>query len=337
MPCVTEPNDVITAIELKKSFRSRRGPVEAVRGVSINVQRGEIFGFLGPNGAGKTTTLRMLTTLLPIDAGSATVVGHDVAREPQQVREVTGFVSQLGGADILATGRENLLLQGQLSGRTKADVEQRIESLVDVLDLREFADRKAMTYSGGQRRRLDIALGIVHEPQVLFLDEPTTGLDPQNRANLWDHIRQLRDAGTTVFLTTHYLEEADALCDRLVIMDHGRVVIGGTPRELKQQVAGDSVVLTIRDQPAEQVAELVKSETYVRETSVEEGNALRLYVEDGPAALPQLLRLLDGAHIGLASMSLSEPTLDDVFLRQTGRSLRDGDDPAAAAQKGSRR
>jgi ABC-2 type transport system ATP-binding protein len=316
---------VITTTELKKTFSSRKGPVEAVRGVSISVRGGQIFGFLGPNGAGKTTTLRMLTTLLPIDDGSASVAGHDVAREPQAVRTVSGFVSQLGGADPFATGRENLLLQGRLYGRSKSQVEARIEELIGVLDLGEFVSRKAITYSGGQKRRLDIALGIVHDPTVLFLDEPTTGLDPQNRANLWDHIRQLRDRGTTVFLTTHYLEEADALCDQLVIMDHGRVVIGGTPRELKHQVAGDSVVLTLRDQPAEQVAELAQGEPYVRETSVEEQHVLRLYVEDGAAALPQLLRLLDAHHVALARMSLSEPTLDDVFLRQTGRSLRDGD------------
>ena len=316
-------DDVITTTDLKKSFRSRRGPVEAVRGVSINVQRGEIFGFLGPNGAGKTTTLRMLTTLLPIDEGSASVAGYDVGKNPQEVRSHTGFVSQLGGADPLATGRENLLLQGRLYGHSKTDVLERSEALMDVLDLREFADRKAITYSGGQRRRLDIALGIVHAPEVLFLDEPTTGLDPQNRANLWEHIGQLRERGTTVFLTTHYLEEADALCDRLVIMDHGEVVIGGTPRELKREVAGDGVVLTLREPPPEHVVDLVQREPYVRETKVEDGNTLRLYVEDGPTALPQLLRLLDGAGVGLAAMSLSEPTLDDVFLRQTGRSLRD--------------
>ncbi len=327
---MSDAHDVITATDLKKSFKSRRGPVEAVRGVSISVRRGEIFGFLGPNGAGKTTTLRMLTTLLPIDQGNATVAGYDVARQPEQVRFHTGFVSQLGGTDPLATGRENLLLQGRLYGRSKQDVLARSDELMDVLDLRDFADRKVMTYSGGQIRRLDIALGIVHDPEVLFLDEPTTGLDPQNRANLWEHIRRLRERGTTVFLTTHYLEEADALCDRLVIMDHGQVVIGGTPRELKQRVAGDSVVLTLRDHTPEKVAELARQEPYVRETSVEEGNTLRLYVEDGPTALPRLLRLLDGAEIGLASMSLSEPTLDDVFLRQTGRSLRDGESSNSA-------
>jgi ABC-2 type transport system ATP-binding protein len=334
MPAASGDESVITATELKKSFKSRRGPVEAVRGVSISVQRGEIFGFLGPNGAGKTTTLRMLTTLLPIDSGTARVAGYDVAKEPEQVRAHTGFVSQLGGTDPLATGRENLLLQGRLYGRAKADVLARSEEIMDVLDLREFADRKVQTYSGGQIRRLDIALGIVHDPQVLFLDEPTTGLDPQNRANLWEHIRRLRERGTTVFLTTHYLEEADALCDRLVIMDHGEVVIGGTPRELKQKVAGDAVVITPRDHDPEKVAELACREPYVRESSIEEGNTLRLYVEDGPAALPQLLRLMDGAGIGIASMSLSEPTLDDVFLRQTGRSLRDGEGAPIGKAKG---
>jgi ABC-2 type transport system ATP-binding protein len=329
---MSSANDVITATDLKKTFKSRRGPVQAVRGVSINVQRGEIFGFLGPNGAGKTTTLRMLTTLLPIDSGSASVSGFDVARQPQEVRAHTGFVSQLGGADPLGTGIENLLLQGRLYGHHKQDVMKRTEDLMDVLDLREFAHRKVITYSGGQRRRLDIALGIVHDPEVLFLDEPTTGLDPQNRANLWEHIGRLRDRGTTVFLTTHYLEEADALCDRLVIMDHGQVVIGGTPRELKHQVAGDAVVLTLRDHTPAEVVELTKNEPYVRESSIDDTSTLRLYVEDGPTALPHLLRVLDGAGIALAAISLSEPTLDDVFLNQTGRSLRDTGDSAGSPE-----
>ena len=324
---------VITTVDLKKSFRSRRGPVEAVRGVSISVQPGEIFGFLGPNGAGKTTTLRMLTTLLPIDSGTASVSGYDAAKQPQQVREHTGFVSQLGGADPLGTGIENLLLQGRLYGHSKADVLARSEELMDVLDLREFAQRKVITYSGGQRRRLDIALGIVHGPEVLFLDEPTTGLDPQNRANLWEHIRRLQERGTTIFLTTHYLEEADALCDRLVIMDHGQVVVEGTPRDLKHQVAGDSVVLTLRENPPQSVATLLSDEPYVRETSVEGETTLRLYVEDGATALPLLLRKLDASHIALASMSLSEPTLDDVFLHQTGRSLRDTGDTGTDSRR----
>jgi ABC-2 type transport system ATP-binding protein len=315
---------VISTAELRKSFGSKSGPIEAVRGVSIDVGRGEIFGLLGPNGAGKTTTLRMLTTLLPIDGGSATVAGIDVARHPQQVRARIGYVSQLGGADDLATGRENLILQGRLYGGDLSAVTARAQTLMEILDIAEFADRRVKTYSGGQRRRLDVALGIVHQPEVLFLDEPSTGLDPQNRANLWDHVRMLREHGTTVFLTTHYLEEADALCDRLVIIDHGEIVIEGSPRDLKREVAGDAVLLSLHDGDGVIVRarSLLEGQPYVREVTTE-GDQLRLYVEDGSTALPQLMRLLDGERIALRSMSLSEPTLDDVFLRETGRSLRD--------------
>jgi ABC-2 type transport system ATP-binding protein len=315
---------VISTRDLRKSFRTRRGAVEAVRGVSIDVGKGEIFGFLGPNGAGKTTTLRMLTTLLPIEQGTAVVAGVDVAREPRRVRERTGYVSQLGGTDELATGRENVILQGRLYGLDSVTVARKAAYLMEVLELSEFADRRVRTYSGGQRRRLDIALGIVHEPQVLFLDEPSTGLDPQSRANLWEHIEALRERGSTIFLTTHYLEEADALCDRLVIMDHGLIVAEGTPRDLKKEVAGDSVLLSLHDADGatDRARALVAAQPYVRELSTEPGQ-LRCYVEDGGAALPELLRLLDRAQIGLRSMQLSEPTLDDVFLRQTGRSLRD--------------
>src|SRR5579863_1587051 len=320
---MSESAAVIEARDLRKSFHGRRGVVEAVRGVSIDVAAGEIFGFLGPNGAGKTTTLRMLTTLMPIDSGSAAVAGRDVKRDPDSVRARIAYVSQLGGSDDLASGRENLVLQGRLYGDETASVRSRAAELIDQLDLTEFADRRVSTYSGGQRRRLDIALGIVHRPEVLFLDEPSSGLDPQNRANLWDHVTALRDRGTTVFLTTHYLEEADALCDRLVIIDHGEIVAAGTPQELKRQVAGDTVLLNLREEgDTARALEAVSSQPYVRESSAE-GTDVRLYVEDGGEALPQLLRLLDQAGIALRSMSLSEPTLDDVFLRQTGRSLRD--------------
>jgi ABC-2 type transport system ATP-binding protein len=325
---------VITTTDLRKSFRSRRGAVDAVRGVSFEVGRGEIFGFLGPNGAGKTTTARMLTTLLPIDSGSVAVAGFDAAREPKRVRERIGYVSQLGGADELATGWENLVLQGRLYGGELGAVRRRAEELARVLDLSEFADRKVITYSGGQRRRLDVALGLIHQPEVLFLDEPTTGLDPQNRANLWDHIRGVRAQGTTVFLTTHYLDEADVLCDRLVIMDHGTIVAEGEPRTLKQAVIGDSVVIGLKNELlAVRTTDLLQGEPYVREVGLEDGG-LRLYVHDGAEALPQLLRLLDREGIELRSISLSEPTLDDVFLHHTGRSLRDataGSDSEVAA------
>jgi ABC-2 type transport system ATP-binding protein len=320
----SEADTIISTSDLRKSFRSKSGPIEAVRGVSIEVRRGEIFGFLGPNGAGKTTTLRMLTTLLPIDAGSATVAGIDVARHPRRVRSRIGYVSQLGGADELATGRENLILQGRLYGGDLAAVTARAQTLMEILDIADFADRRVKTYSGGQRRRLDVALGIVHDPEVLFLDEPSTGLDPQNRANLWDHVRMLRENGTTVFLTTHYLEEADALCDRLVIMDHGEIVIEGSPRDLKREVAGDAVLLGLHDSDdaIDRAQAILQGQPFVREVT-KEGDQLRLYVDDGGTALPRLMRLLEGEHIALRSISLSEPTLDDVFLRQTGRSLRD--------------
>jgi ABC-2 type transport system ATP-binding protein len=327
---MSETTPAITTDQLTKSFPSRPKPVEAVRGVSLHVQQGEIFGLLGPNGAGKTTTMRMLTTLLPIDAGSATVAGFDVRRHPQQVRQRIGYVSQLGGADELATGTENLLLQGRLYGGRLDQLRPRIEELATILDLAGFIDRRVKSYSGGQRRRLDVALGIVHQPTVLFLDEPTTGLDPQNRANLWEHLRNLRELGTTIVLTTHYLEEADMLCDRLVIVDHGQIVIEGTPRDLKQRVAGDAIVITLKDETnsVDRGIRVLESEPYVREISAS-GDQLRLYVEDGSAALPSLLRILDHNNVGVRSMSLSEPTLDDVFLHQTGRSLRDTEGAAA--------
>jgi ABC-2 type transport system ATP-binding protein len=332
------PTPTIVTEDLRKTFPSRKGPVEAVRGISLSVDKGEIFGLLGPNGAGKTSTLRMLTTLLPIDAGSAVVAGFDVGREPKRVRERVGYVSQLGGSDEMATGRENLVLQGRLYGEPLVRVAPRVDELTRLLDLAEFADRRVKTYSGGQRRRLDIALGIVHRPTVLFLDEPTTGLDPQNRANLWDHLNALRDEGTTVVLTTHYLEEADALCDRLVIVDHGQIVAEGKPRDLKRGVAGDAVVITVRneDDAGERSTTLLRREPYVREITAA-GDQLRLYVEDGGTDLPRLLRVLDDEQIPIRAVSLSEPTLDDVFLRKTGRSLRDAGAPDDTEGPGSAR
>jgi len=335
---------VIAATELRKHFPGQAGPgeggtrraIEAVRGISLTVAPGEIFGFLGPNGAGKTTTLRMLTTLLPIDGGTATVAGLDVRRQASQVRWHIGYVSQLGGADELATGRENLLLQGRLYGGSRAEVARRVGEMLPLFDLSGFADRRVRSYSGGQRRRLDVALGVVHQPEVLFLDEPSTGLDPQNRASLWQHIRGLRDRGTTVFLTTHYLDEADVLCDRIVIIDHGQVVAEGTPRELKQQVAGDAIVLELRDAAAAGLAATeLAGQPGMRDLNTD-GAIVRLYASDGPAALPGLLRRLDAAGLAARSLQLSEPSLDDVFLRQTGRSLRDaGDQGGPAADQGT--
>jgi ABC-2 type transport system ATP-binding protein len=316
---------MIETRDLRRTFKTRGGAVEAVRGVDLAVRAGEIFGFLGPNGAGKTTTLRMLATLLPPTSGKATVAGADLAREPQTVRRRIGYVPQGGSTDPAMTGRGELVLQGRLYGMDRKTAHQRAAEVLASLDLEVAADRATGTYSGGMRRRLDIGLGIVHSPAVLFLDEPTTGLDPQARARMWDEIRGLREGGTTVFLTTHYLEEADALADRLAIIDHGLIVAEGTADELKRQVAGDVVTIGI-DGDVERVLDTVRDQPFVREASSED-DLVRLYVDQGDTAVPQLIRILDGAGLRAQTISLARPSLDDVFLRQTGRSLRE--EPAA--------
>ena len=255
------------------------------------------------------------------DRGEATVAGADLRREPQRVRERIGYVPQGGSTDPSETGRGELVIQGRLYGMNKADAQARAAEVLAALDLEAAADRTTSTYSGGMKRRLDVGLGIVHRPAVLFLDEPTTGLDPQARARMWEEIRLLRGAGTTVFLTTHYLEEADALADRLAIIDHGEIVAEGTADELKRQVAGDVVTLGVNG-ATERVLETVRLQPFVREATGEEG-FVRLYVDRGETAVPLLLRVLDGAGLEAASITLHRPSLDDVFLLQTGRSLRD--------------
>ncbi len=314
----------IRTTNLRRTFAGRgKGapPVEAVAGVDLTVYEGEIFGFLGPNGAGKTTTLRMLSTLLPPTAGEATVAGADLHREPGRVRERIGYVGQVGGSDLVETGRSELIFQGRIHGMNRADAEARAAELLTTMEIDNCADRRTVTYSGGQRRRLDIAIGLMHRPTLIFLDEPTTGLDPQARAHLWDEIRRLRATGTTVFLTTHYLEEADALCDRLAIMDHGRIVAEGTPDELKRQVKGDAITLSLSGTP-EGALELLRGFDFVHEASAEDG-VIRLYVDRGETAMPQLLRALDAQGMGLETLTVARPSLDDVFLAKTGRSLRE--------------
>ena len=317
----TSSGPMIETRDLRRTFRARKAEIEAVRGVDLTVGAGEIFGFLGPNGAGKTTTLRMLATLLTPTSGDATVAGADLRRQPQLVRERIGYVPQGGSTDPAETGRGELVIQGRLYGMDAATAKARATEVLTALDLDGAADRKIATYSGGMKRRLDVGLGIVHRPAVLFLDEPTTGLDPQARARMWEEITRLREGGTTVFLTTHYLEEADALADRLAIIDQGRIVAAGTSDELKRQVAGDVVTLGVNG-ATERVLETVRSQPFVREASGEDG-VVRLYVERGETAVPQILRVLDSAGLEAASIALHRPSLDDVFLRQTGRSLRD--------------
>src|ERR1700675_1516802 len=287
----------------------------------MTVKTGEIFGFLGPNGAGKTTTLRMLATLLPPSGGTATVAGFDLLRQPDKIRERIGYVGQAGGSDREITGRTELIFQGRLYGMTLDAAKKRAAELIEMLELDAAADRKAGTYSGGQKRRLDIGLGLVHDPQLLFLDEPTTGLDPQSRARVWDEVRRMHDRGTTVFLTTHYLDEADALCDRIAIIDYGKIVAEGTPEALKREGAGEVGTLTGAGD-GRGAMHALKNQPFVREAKLDEGSVL-LYVDRGEVAMPAILRLLDGAGLTLVRIDLHRPSLDDVFLRQTGRSLRE--------------
>ncbi|GLZ11848.1 ABC transporter [Actinomadura sp. NBRC 104425] len=335
---------MIEASGLARTFTTRRGTVEAVRGVDLSVAPGEIVGFLGPNGAGKTTTLRMLTTLLAPTAGTATVAGHDLRTDAAGVRRRIGYVAQGGGAAPAVPVGEELDLQARLYG--VPDRAARIADLCARLELEGLLDRPAQALSGGQRRRLDIALGLVHRPPLVFLDEPTTGLDPHSRGNLWEHIRRMRDEdGTTVFLTTHYLEEADALCDRILIIDHGRIVAEGTPDELKRRVSGDVVTLELADArpaarpgaptaaeagegPHGQVGGVVRARAALAELpqvreAVVTGSSVRLTVDQGDLALPQVVRALDAAGVELTALRMARPTLDDVFLTITGRSLRD--------------
>jgi ABC-2 type transport system ATP-binding protein len=314
---------MIETKDLRKSFRGRgkTGTVEAVRGVDLAVEEGEIFGFLGPNGAGKTTFLRMLATLLPPDGGDAVVAGADLRTHPGEVRRRIGYVAQGGSTWDEVTAREELVLHARMYGIGKADAVRRADRALAAFQLSEYADRRCKTYSGGQRRRVDIALGIIHDPSVVFLDEPTTGLDPQSRAHMWDEIRRLRSEGMTIFITTHYLEEADALCDRVAIIDHGRIVADGTPDDLKKEISGDVVTVGLNGVVTDAV-ELLDTQPFVRKLEPHD-EGVRLYVDHGATAIPHILRALDSTEVGLSSIELHRPSLDDVFLAKTGRSLRE--------------
>jgi ABC-2 type transport system ATP-binding protein len=317
---------VIHARGLARTFRKRKQEVHAVTGVDLDVEAGEIVGFLGPNGAGKTTTLRMLTTLLEPTAGTATVAGCDLVADPVGVRRRIGYVSQSGSAYPDARAGEEVVDHARLYGMSTAEATERGKRLFSELDLEGLWERQPKTMSGGQRRRLDIVVGLVHVPELVFLDEPTTGLDPQARANLWQHIGALReDRGTTVFLTTHYLDEADALCDRILVIDHGAIVASGTPDELKSQVGGDVLTVTVArpDQVAE-VAKLVGELPGAEPPQVLDDRVVGRVRQGGPA-LVELVRGLDRANIAVTGVESRRPSLDDVFLGLTGRSLRDAE------------
>jgi ABC-2 type transport system ATP-binding protein len=315
---------IIEARGLKRTYRARKTTVEAVRGVDLTVRRGEIVGFLGPNGAGKTTTLKMLTTLLEPTDGSAIVAGSDLRRDPVGVRRKIGYVSQAGSTSSEARVGEEIVSHARLYGIAPAVSKARAQDLLAALDLAHIWDRKCGSLSGGQRRRLDIVMGLIHQPALVFLDEPSTGLDPQSRANLWTHIRKLRDElGTTVFLTTHYMDEADSLSDRILIIDKGEIVAEGTPAELKKRVSGDAITLTLKSgEDAERAAEAAAGLTGA-DTPVTDANVVRLHVPDGGSALPVLLADLVRHGIEAIGVEVNRPTLDDVFLTLTGRSLRD--------------
>jgi ABC-2 type transport system ATP-binding protein len=320
---------VIDSRGLARTFKTRKGVVEAVRGVDFDVAEGELVGFLGPNGAGKTTTLRMLTTLLVPTAGTATVAGVELRDDPVEVRRRIGYVAQTGGAGTDVPVGEELITHGRLYRLSAREATRRAGELYERLDLLGLERRLARTLSGGQKRRLDIAMGLIHQPRLLFLDEPTTGLDPQSRSNLWQHIRSLRDDhGVTVFLTTHYLDEADALCDRVMVIDAGRIIASGTPEELKRTVSGDAISLTVEDpQHVGKAAEIAGQLPGAHEVT-SDGNALRFRVARGDAVLVALLRELDSAGISMSSVQVHRPTLDDVFLTLTGRALRDAETEA---------
>jgi ABC-2 type transport system ATP-binding protein len=324
---------VIHTESLTRHFTVRKETVEAVRSLDLEVTDGELVAFLGPNGAGKSTTLRMLTTLIAPTSGRARVAGHDVVAEQGAVRRSIGYIGQGNGAGHNQRGRDELVTQGRAYGLSTADAVTRAGELIESLDLAAVADRTVSTLSGGQRRRLDIAMGLIHAPRLLFLDEPSTGLDPQNRANLAEHVARLRERhGTTVVLTTHYLDEADQLAERVVVIDHGRVIADDSPETLKAELAGDLVRLELETPGGARAAAGVLARVDgVREIEPV-GRALSARVTGGPALLPGLLRALDADGVVVTAAQVTRPTLDDVFLGLTGRSLREGQaQPAGSA------
>jgi ABC-2 type transport system ATP-binding protein len=315
-------DDVITVRGLVKRY----GPVQAVKGIDLDVHRGEIFGFLGPNGAGKSTTISILCTLVEKTAGSATVAGYDVARHPQEVRSRIGLVFQDPSLDNQLTARQNLYFHALAYGVPRQERAERIRAAFEMVGLGDRADAQVITYSGGMKRRLEIARGVLHSPEVLFLDEPTIGLDPQTRATVWDHLREVRQrTGTTIFMTTHYMEEAE-WCDRIAIIDHGLIVALGTPEQLKNQMGGDVVVLTTadNDRAAAQIAS-----RFGAPVTPDDGT-LRVDVADGAEFVPRLVKTLD---VEVRTVTVRRPSLDDVFLKLTGRAIRDEEVDGGAAMR----
>ncbi len=320
---------VIDAKDLRRVYPSPKPsdpPTVAVAGVSFQVRRGEIFGFLGPNGAGKTTTISMLTTLLSPTSGTARIEGIDVSTRPEDVRRKLGLVFQRSTADEELTGRENMQIEAGLYGLAGGAINARITELLTQMDLAGSADRLVKTYSGGMRRRLELAVGMVHGPKLLFLDEPTLGLDPQGRAGFWRYIQSLRQSqGMTVFMTTHYLDEADQLCDRIAVIDHGKIIALGTPRELKDSVGGDTLELTVAPGAPDPTAFLKELPGVTGVTRLE--GAYRVKCSNGESLVPKTVLAADRAGIAIQGLTVVKPTLDEVFLQMTGHAYREEGGP----------
>ncbi len=323
---------------LVKNLKKRYGSVEAVKDISFQVEPGEIFGLLGPNGAGKTTTLRALCTLTTPDAGKIEVSGISVIDNPRAARQRLGYVAQEVALDKVLTGRELLQLQAALYHLPSQGAKQRVETVLDLLGLQEYADQKTGTYSGGLRKRLDLAAGLLHAPDVLVLDEPTVGLDIESRFVVWDFLQKLRQAGTTVVITSHYLEEIDALADRVTIIDRGVVIATGTPSELKDQVGGDRITVRIREflplEEAQLAKDLLNSLPFVQEVIINsaQGNSLNLVVTPQNDALMSIQQALNSAGLPMFGIAQSRPSLDDVYLAATGRTLLDAELAAAGSR-----
>jgi ABC-2 type transport system ATP-binding protein len=324
------PTDAASpAIEARGLVKVYAGDVRALDGVSFSVQSGTIFGLLGPNGAGKSTTVKVLTTLATPDEGAARVAGFDVLAQPGEVRREIGVVAQRSGVDRELTGRENLMLQGHIHGLRGSLLDQRVDELLELFGLTDAADRVAKGYSGGMQRRLDVATGLVHRPRILFLDEPTTGLDPEVRASMWEQISGLaREEGLTILLTTHYLEEADRLASSLAIVDRGRIVASGSPEELKGELRGDAVQVELRESANGNIEGALSGVRGVREVALD-GRLLRARVDQGATAVPAVLGALEAHAIGVASVTVARPSLDDVYLRYTGRDFARADQEGA--------
>jgi ABC-2 type transport system ATP-binding protein len=312
----------------------------AVQGISFEVNAGEFFGFLGPNGAGKSTTIKILTTLISKSLGSISIGGFDCDKEPHRIRQLIGVQSQETALDLDLTGRENLMLQGHLQHMSGHTLKRRVRELLSLVALDDGADKRTAFFSGGMKKRLDLATSLIHSPKILFLDEPTTGLDPQSRAAIWSYLKLLnKEEGITIFLTTQYLEEADKLCDRLAIIDHGQIVAQGTPEVLKREIAADAVSLTIANgldttTPAEgafsthggnainAVKQRIRSRIRDVTKIIDSDGGLIIYGKNGAFMVPEIVRALDAEHIKISSINVSSPTLDDVFLKHTGRRIR---------------